>query len=174
MIQALNSKFVSGPAEKIDFPGGASSKEFACQCRRHKRWMRIWFLSQEDPPEDGMATHSSNLAWEIPWTEEPGRLQSVGLQRVVHDWESTQYTNQVYVEYGITKSQTQLSDLTCTQAQEILITYSIPSIVLNLWSSLSPSIFTINLWGRYYHLFYTSARDSLVLLQLSSKYDFVS
>ena len=86
MIQALNSKFVSGPAEKIDFPGGASSKEFACQCRRHKRWMRIWFLSQEDPPEDGMATHSSNLAWEIPWTEEPGRLQSVGTQRVRRDW----------------------------------------------------------------------------------------
>ena len=46
-----------------------------------------WVLSldQEDPPEKDMATHSNILAWEIPWTEEPGRLQSVGLQRAGHD-----------------------------------------------------------------------------------------
>ena len=37
-------------------------------------------------PEKTMATHSSTLAWKIPWTEEPGRLQSMGLQRVGHDW----------------------------------------------------------------------------------------
>ena len=42
-------------------------------------------LGQEDPLEEGMATHSSILAWRIPWTEEPGRLQSVGLQRVGYD-----------------------------------------------------------------------------------------
>jgi len=40
---------------------------------------------QEDPLEEGMATHSSILAWEIPWTEEPGELQSMGSQRVGHD-----------------------------------------------------------------------------------------
>ena len=39
----------------------------------------------EDPLEKEMATHSSTLAWKIPWMEEPGRLQSVGLQRVGHD-----------------------------------------------------------------------------------------
>ena len=39
----------------------------------------------DDPLEEGMATHSSILAWKIPWTEEPGRLQSMGLQRVGHD-----------------------------------------------------------------------------------------
>ena len=39
----------------------------------------------EDPLEKGMATHSSILAWRIPWTEEPGRLQSMRLQRVGHD-----------------------------------------------------------------------------------------
>ena len=45
-----------------------------------------WVLSldQEDPPEKDMATHSSILAWEIPWTEELGRLQSMGLQRAGH------------------------------------------------------------------------------------------
>ena len=46
-----------------------------------------WVLSlgREDPLEEGMATHSSILAWRIPWTEEPGRLQSIGSQRVGHD-----------------------------------------------------------------------------------------
>ena len=43
-------------------------------------------LSWEDPLEKGMATRSSILAWRIPWTEEPGRLQSMGSQRVGHDW----------------------------------------------------------------------------------------
>ena len=42
-------------------------------------------LAQEDPLEEGMATHSSVLAWRIPWTEEPGRLLSKGSQRVGHD-----------------------------------------------------------------------------------------
>ena len=42
-------------------------------------------LGQEDPLEKEMATHSSTLAWKIPWTEEPGRLQYMGLQRVGHD-----------------------------------------------------------------------------------------
>ena len=46
---------------------------------------RIQSLSRDDPLEEGMATHSSILAWEIPWTEEPGWLQSMGLQRVGHD-----------------------------------------------------------------------------------------
>ena len=51
-------------------------------------------LGREDPLEKGMATHSSILAWEIPWTEEPGRLQSMGLQRVGHDLATKQ--QQIY------------------------------------------------------------------------------
>ena len=43
---------------------------------------RVWSLGREDALEKGMATHSSILAWRIPWTEEPGGLQSMGLQRV--------------------------------------------------------------------------------------------
>ena len=42
-------------------------------------------LGWEDPLEEGMATHSNILAWEIPWVVEPGRLQSMGVQRVRHD-----------------------------------------------------------------------------------------
>ena len=46
---------------------------------------RVQSLGQEDPLEEGLATHSSILAWRIPWTEEAGGLQSMGLQRVGHD-----------------------------------------------------------------------------------------
>ena len=46
----------------------------------------VWSLGWEDPLEKEMATHSSILAWRIPWMEEPGRLQSTGLQRVGHNW----------------------------------------------------------------------------------------
>ena len=47
--------------------------------------MRVQFLGQEDPLAAGMATHPSTLAWRIPWTEEPGRLQSMGSLGVGHD-----------------------------------------------------------------------------------------
>ena len=46
----------------------------------------VWSLGQADPLKKEMATHSNVLAWRIPWTEEPGRLQSMVLQRVRHDW----------------------------------------------------------------------------------------
>ena len=46
---------------------------------------QIQSLGQEDPLEKGMATHSSILAWKIPWTEKSGGLQSIGSQRVRHD-----------------------------------------------------------------------------------------
>ena len=49
------------------------------------RETRIPALGREDPLEKEMAIHSSTLAWKIPWTEEPGRLQSMGSQRVGHD-----------------------------------------------------------------------------------------
>ena len=75
-------------------PGGTSGKEPACQCRRHKE-TQVWSLHQEDPLEKDMTTHSSILAWRSPWTEEAGRLQSMGSQIVRQDW----------------------SDLACTRAQ---------------------------------------------------------
>ena len=46
---------------------------------------QVWSLGGEDPIEKGMATHSSIIAWRIPWTEESDRLQSMGLQRVRHN-----------------------------------------------------------------------------------------
>ena len=64
----------------MGLPGGSDGKEFT-----HNVGDLGSMFSQEDPLEEGMGTHSSILSWRIPWTEEPGRLQSMGLQRVGHD-----------------------------------------------------------------------------------------
>ena len=53
-------------------------------------------LGWEDPLEQETATHSSIFAWEIPWTEKPGRLQSMGPQRVGHDWAGTKSTYSLF------------------------------------------------------------------------------
>ena len=55
--------------------------------------MQVWSLDREDPLEEGMATHSSVLAWRIPWTEKPGRLQSMESHRVGHDWSNLACTH---------------------------------------------------------------------------------
>ena len=55
-----------------------------------KTWVQS--LGREDPLETEMVTHSSILAWRIPWTEEPGGLQSMGLQRVRHHWVTNTHT----------------------------------------------------------------------------------
>ena len=62
-----------------------SGKESACHCTRHRS--RGFLLSDEDPLEEEMATCSNILAWKIPWTEEPGRLQPItyGCERVRHN-----------------------------------------------------------------------------------------
>ena len=54
--------------------------------------MQVQSLSQEDPLKEEMAIHSSILAWRIPWTEEPGGLQSRGSQRVRHDLATKRHT----------------------------------------------------------------------------------
>ena len=61
--------------------------------------IRVQSLGQEDPLEKGMATQSSILAWEIPWTEEPGRLQSMGSQRVGHNWATKHFHVSIKVTY---------------------------------------------------------------------------
>ena len=58
---------------------------------------QVWSLSWEDPLEKEMATHSSILAWRIPWTEEPGRPQSTGSQRVGHDWTTSLHFIYIYI-----------------------------------------------------------------------------
>ena len=58
-------------------PGWHSDEEPTCQCRRHRIKPRVRSLGREDPLEKEMTAQSSILAWEIPWSEEPGRLRSL-------------------------------------------------------------------------------------------------
>ena len=61
------------------------AKSSALKCLPTTRETQVPSLGQEDPVEKEMATHSSTPAWKIPWTEDPGRLQSMGSLRVGHD-----------------------------------------------------------------------------------------
>ena len=64
----------------MGFPGGSAIKNPPAM-----QDTQVPSLGQEDPLEEGIATHSCIVAWSIPWTEEPGRLQSLGSQRVRHN-----------------------------------------------------------------------------------------
>ena len=59
----------------------------------------VWSLSWEDLLEKGKVTHSSFLAWRIPWTEEPGRLQSMVSQRVGHNWATFTFISGIYAAH---------------------------------------------------------------------------
>ena len=76
------SPFCLSPCWHMDFPGGPGVKNSPVM-----QEIQVWSLGQEDPLEEGVPTHSSVLTWRIPWTEETGRLQSVGLQsRTLLNW----------------------------------------------------------------------------------------
>ena len=66
----------------LGLPGGSAVKNSPAM--QEMQETQVQSLGQEDPLEKGMATHSSILAWEIPWTEEHGGLQSIALHRVRH------------------------------------------------------------------------------------------
>ena len=68
---------------KVGISGGSVVKKKKIRLPTQETWVQ--FLGGEDPLEEDMATHSSILAWRIPWTEEPGGLQIIGLQRDEHD-----------------------------------------------------------------------------------------
>ena len=68
----------------MGFPGGPAVQNPPAVQETQETW--VWSLCGEDLLEEGMAIHSSILAWRIPWTEEPGGLQSSGLQRVGCNW----------------------------------------------------------------------------------------
>ena len=70
----------------LGFPGGSDGKESACNAGD-----LVQSLSWEYPLQKGTATYSSILTWRIPWTEESGRLQSMGLQRVRHNFHFYQF-----------------------------------------------------------------------------------
>ena len=86
---------------RMGFPGGSDGKESACN---EGDWGSISLgrlRSWEDPLEKGMATHSSILAWNIPWTEEPGGLQSMRSQRVRHNWATNTFAGCQAMEFKL-------------------------------------------------------------------------
>ena len=97
-MMAVGNNFTSAKAENqvesafwgqiLSFP--LKGQRVSLVAQRVKNLSAMWetwvrSLGWEDPVEKGMVTHSSTLAWRIPWTEEPGGLQSMGSQRVGHD-----------------------------------------------------------------------------------------
>ena len=75
----------------INYPASLVAQMVKSLLAMRETWVRSQY--QEDPLEKGMATHFSIPAWRIPWTEEPGGLQSVGSQRVRHDWAINAHTH---------------------------------------------------------------------------------
>ena len=88
ILHAFSERLMQVLKKGEGFPGGTSGKESACRWRRCKK--HRFHLGLEGP----LATHSSFLAWRIPWTEEPGGLRSMGSQRVRHDWATKQQQQQ--------------------------------------------------------------------------------
>ena len=86
-IETLNGKYTSESGLsvflRVSFFSCLMAQTVNCQPAIWETWVRS--LDREDPLEKEMATYSSTLAWKVPWTEEPGRLQSMGSQRVRHD-----------------------------------------------------------------------------------------
>ena len=84
---------------------------------------QVWSLGQEDPLDKEIATQSSSLALKIPWTEEPGRLQTIGSQRVGHDWATSLHFKKIgdtegtfHAKMGMKKYR---SGMDLTEAKEI-------------------------------------------------------
>ena len=93
--------------------------------------MQIWSLGREDPLEEEMAIYSTILAWEIPWTEEPGGLQSIRLQRVGQNWTNLENTHAQYLSPQLVNkilgiSSTFTGNTLCLSSLFSLDFYSIP------------------------------------------------
>ena len=119
--------------------------------------MRVQSLSQEDTLEKEMATHSRILAWEIPWTEEPGGLQSTGLQRVRHNWATKQQQQTDSCYCSVAKSCLTLCDPMGCSASGFPVLHYLPEFAKahvhrvsdaiqpsHPLSSLSPPVFNLS------------------------------
>ena len=90
MVQVSHQYMITGQTIALTiwtlgFSDGSDGKESACNAVDTQQ-MQVWSLGLEDPHEEEMVIPSNILPWRIPWTEEPGGLQSMGSQRVGHDW----------------------------------------------------------------------------------------
>ena len=79
----------------LELPWWLNGEESACNSGAAQD--TVWSLGQQNPLEKGTATHSSILAWKIPWTEKPGGLQSTGSQIIGHHWRNLEHTHTAYL-----------------------------------------------------------------------------
>ena len=101
---------------KVDVPASLVAQRLKCLPGMWETW--VWSLDREDPLEKEMSTHSSTLAWRIPWREEPGRLQSMGLQRVGHDWVTSIFTFFNLMFHGKIESQKECGMTWCVSCSQ--------------------------------------------------------
>ena len=110
---------------------------------------QVWSLGWEDPLDKGIATHSGILAWIIPWTEKPGRLQSMRLQRVGHDWAANSQC---------------LSALVCKTAVIIIVLVSLGGCEnegANTWKSLRTVCDMQWILEKFWLLYYCAGLESV-------------
>ena len=88
-------KFLNVPLNTNHGASLVAVKNLAAMCK-----IQFWSLSQEDTLEKRMTTHSSILAWRIPWTEEPGELESMGLQRIGYNWATNTFIQTIAIEFS--------------------------------------------------------------------------
>ena len=101
---------------------------------------QVWSMCKEDLLENGMATHSSSLAWRILWTEEPGELQLMGLQRVRCDW---------VISTFIVEVTTQMHLLTHTPPPSISVTLDYFILITTYWNQIY--IYISHIFSCIYH-----------------------
>ena len=104
------------------FPGGSDGKESS--------------LGWEDPLEKGVETHPSILAWRFPWTEEPGGLQSIGSQRVWHNWATNFPTFPLVFYYSFVSEILEFNFSACLQIFILTAFILMNIILLLLWTQL--------------------------------------
>ena len=120
---------VIGTKGNTDFLKGLAVLVHMVKNRPAMQETQVQSLGPEDPLEKAMASHSNILAWRIPWTEEPGRLQSMGLQRARRNWVTTRLTLAVHMgEMGKWEGET-------GWGRVLLETYK-QNIVVKMWERL--------------------------------------
>ena len=143
------------PSSAVEMDGTRDDHEASSVAQRTRthpptQEMCVWFLSQDHPPEKEITTHFSILAWEIPWTEEPGGPQSTGLQRVARFrvtehtpslltgfWQSSQVTKEGHF---LTSTGTSGWSGTLEKGQiHPNLRYCRQRLMANIWSSSSAS-----------------------------------
>ena len=154
---------ISGPDSFIDelYPVAQTVKNLPAM-----QETRVQSLGRKDPPEKGTPTHSSILAWRIPWTERPGGPQSTGSQRAGHDWVSNATTAIQQLISTSTVFKARVTDSHLKDNPKAMLGSSRESI-----SFLQRSMAVRNLWEKFWHLGTLELKEGLRVGPFGSRGD---